>query len=81
LTTQTECSSIIADVIDMVDNDMTWCASECDNTECFRNSKNIKFTEGVYSFVNFMMNGECPVNKKFLKENIKKALDSEEAVW
>ena len=51
----------------MVDNDMTWCASECDNTECFRNSKNIKFTDGVYSFINFMMNGGMPSKQKNFK--------------
>ena len=42
-------------------HDITWCSSECDNFQCFRNKIKIIDKTGIYSFSDFKGTGECPV--------------------
>jgi hypothetical protein len=53
-------------------NDITYCISDCDNLECFRNEKHIKGKPGVYSMADFMASGECPVYSVNSSQNEKK---------
>lgn len=55
--------------------DITWCSSDCDNLECFRNVKNMHDKARVYSTADFRDTGECPV-----KEIIKKGVDNKTEV-
>ena len=44
-----------------IHDDITWCGSDCDNTECFRHPSNMMVKEGVHSFADFIESKECPV--------------------
>lgn len=56
--------------------DITWCSSECDNTACFRNIKNMSDRNArVFTTSDFKGTGECPVKNH--EENIKNDVDNE----
>lgn len=55
-------------------DDITWCISECDNTDCFRNRANMRIKVGLHSFADFKETDECPVWRvKEAEEFIKKS--------
>jgi hypothetical protein len=44
--------------------DYSFCASECDNKECFRHPSNIEQPRFPHSFSEFKNTEVCPLNKK-----------------
>ena len=45
-------------------DDITWCVSECDNTECFRNIKNrkrISETHDIFTCADLKDTEYCPL--------------------
>ena len=42
-------------------SDITWCASKCDNANCFRNPVNMVYKVGIHSWADFCAAGECPL--------------------
>lgn len=46
---------------DWMHDDITWCASECDNAECFRHPSNIRAKNNIHSFADFKHSNECPL--------------------
>ena len=43
----------------MFGDDITWCISDCDNTECFRHQSNMKNKSGLHSYANFKDTNDC----------------------
>ena len=58
------------DLLDMswFHDDITWCASRCDNTRCYRNPVNMRNKNGVHSFADFYASGECPIGEELYRE-------------
>lgn len=42
-------------------DDITWCRSDCDNAECFRNPIHMIEAVGIHSWAYFKGTNECPV--------------------
>ena len=58
-------------------SDITWCSSECDNANCFRNPVNMVNRVGIYSLADFRADGECPLEteNKILNKCVDKPED------
>lgn len=54
------------DIYDMnwVHDDITWCNSECRNTNCYRNLANRQSKERVFTVSDFKGTGECPIESE-----------------
>ena len=51
-------------ILDWWHDDITWCARECPNEECFRNRVNRRTKAGLYSVGDMYKEGECPKEAK-----------------
>ena len=59
-------------------SDITWCSSNCDNVNCFRNPVNMVNRVGIYSWADFRAAGECPLEEtenKILNKSVDKPED------
>ena len=63
--------------------DITWCADECDNMNCFRNVKHIVDKEDsiYYSFASFRGTEDCIEKNMEKKEELKETVTTEERGW
>jgi hypothetical protein len=44
-------------------DDITWCASKCSATNCFRHPTNIKHKAGLHSYAEFKNTEDCPFSR------------------
>lgn len=64
-------------------DDITWCASKCDNKECFRHDSNMRNKIGLHSYAEFKGTDTCPLTKKKMSpkeavENIAAMIQSDD---
>ena len=48
-------------LLDWFHDDITWCGSECDNTECFRHLSNRRNKEGYFTMSYLKDTELCPL--------------------
>ena len=58
---------------DWMHDDITWCGSECDNKDCFRNPVNRR-TDGLFSMAMFKDTPDCQYSGG--NENVGQTVDS-----
>lgn len=44
-------------------DDITWCSSDCNNTDCYRHPSNMVDKEGLHSFADFKGTDVCPMRR------------------
>lgn len=59
-------------------SDITWCSSECDYGNCFRNPVNMVNRVGIHSWADFSATGECPLETENKISN--KSVDNAENI-
>ena len=50
-------------LVTFIHDDITWCASECNNKECFRHTSNMTNKDGIHSFADFKGTYDCPMKE------------------
>ena len=60
----------MSSLTDWMHDDITWCVSECDKKECFRNIINKKQKTGYFSGADLKGTIDCPYNKVTNKDDL-----------